>query len=164
MKIMSSTQQRAIISFFVILVTSLIVAGAVAIKPDKETQPTTPQTTVVTDTVDETDDPADPTQAELALYNDGTYQASGSYSTPGGTESIGVSITITNDTVSATSATNEATGRDSMSYVEDFIGSYSSFVVGRKLDDIQLGVVAGSSLTPHGFNQALESIKQQAER
>jgi hypothetical protein len=36
-------------------------------------------------------------------------------------------------------------------------------VVGKKLDDIKVSKVAGSSLTSGGFNQAVADIKTQAQ-
>lgn len=162
---MSSTQQRAVISFFVIMVTVLVVAGAVAIKPDKQTATTstttTPTTSVGTSSGQGSTGSSSSTQT--SAYKDGTYQASGSYSTPEGTESIDVSITLQDGVVSASSVTDRSRDSESQFYNENFIGSYKSFVVGKKLNEIQLGIVAGSSLTPNGFNRALESIKQQAE-
>ncbi|MCA9330506.1 hypothetical protein KC957_00505 [Candidatus Saccharibacteria bacterium] len=168
---MSKTQSKAVISFTVILATSLLVAGAFALKPDERatsTSHTASQSTssgISSDSasvISSSTSSGSSSKSTTSAYKDGTYEASGSYSTPGGTESIGVSITISDGTVSATTATDEARDRESRAYNSSFIGAYSSYVVGKKLDDIHLGIVAGASLTPNGFNQALESIKQQA--
>jgi hypothetical protein len=35
-------------------------------------------------------------------------------------------------------------------------------VVGKRIDEVKLDRIAGSSGTPHGFNAALERIKEQA--
>lgn len=170
---MSKAQSRAVISFTVIIVTSLLVAGALVLKPDEHaasSRQTVSRTANASTRSRSSSIPTSNTSSgsksgssSASTYKDGTYQASGQYYTPEGAESIGVSITLQNGTVSATSATNEAQGRESRFYNEDFIAAYSSYVVGKKLDDIQLGIVAGASLTPNGFNQALESIKQQAK-
>src|ERR1700722_17691610 len=51
--------------------------------------------------------PAATTAADT--YKNGTYSATGSYDSPGGTESITVSVTVQNGVVTATSATSGAT-------------------------------------------------------
>jgi len=96
-------------------------------------------------------------------YKDGTYSATGTYSSPGGSQQIGVSITISNGTVTATTATDKATDRDSREFQDDFIASYKSLVVGKSLDSISLSRVSGSSLTSQGFNNAITQIKEQAK-
>lgn len=168
---MSNTQRNAVIGFVVVLVTSLLVAGALVLKQKQTTQ--TAQTTVASQSTDSSDISSDSASIISSstdsgsdssdVYKDGTYQATGSYSSPAGTESIGISVTVQDDVVTATSATSQAQDNDSKAYQQDFISAYSSYVVGKKLSDIHLGVVAGSSLTPNGFNQALETIKQQAK-
>lgn len=96
-------------------------------------------------------------------YKDGTYTANGSYQSPGGTESVGVSITLTDGVVTASSVEEGATSAEAREYQEDFISTYRSFVTGKKIDDIRLSRVSGSSLTSIGFNNALETIKDQAK-
>ena len=96
-------------------------------------------------------------------YKNGTYQATGSYDSPAGPESIGVSITISNDTITNSSVTLLAGDRTSQRYQQRFASSYQSLVVGQSVDSVQLGAVSGSSLTPIGFNNALAAIKVQAK-
>ncbi len=98
-----------------------------------------------------------------SVYKDGTYSSQGSYGSPAGTESIGVSVTLKNDIVVSSSVTNEAGDHTSSRYQNMFIGSYQPYVVGKKISTINLGVVGGSSLTPAGFNQALQKIEAQAK-
>lgn len=155
---MSSKQQRALISFAVTMVTVLLVVGALAIKPERQSSDST-QPAATSETIT---GPLGSGRVNTSSYRDGTYEATGSYDTPEGTESIDVSVTLENGVVSASSATNQARGVESKFYTENFIGSYRSFVVGKQLDEVRLGIVAGSSLTPNGFNKAIESIKQQA--
>jgi uncharacterized protein with FMN-binding domain len=96
-------------------------------------------------------------------YKDGTYTATGSYSSPGGTESIKVTLTIANDTVTAASVTGDAKDSDSKEYQDMFIRNYKDQVVGRSVDSISLSRVSGSSLTSDGFNDALKQIKSAAQ-
>ncbi|HEY1063732.1 MAG TPA: hypothetical protein VGE30_00360 [Candidatus Saccharimonadales bacterium] len=96
-------------------------------------------------------------------YADGTYEATGNYMTPGGTEKIAVSITVKNGVITATSATNEATDIEAKDHQQDFIGHYKSEVVGKKLSEISLDRISGSSLTAQGFNDAIQQIRNKAE-
>ena len=44
----------------------------------------------------------------------------------------------------------------------DFAANYKSFVEGKNIDEVSLTKVSGSSLSPKGFNDAVEQIKEQA--
>lgn len=99
----------------------------------------------------------------MGSYKDGTYTASGSYRTPASIETIQVSLTISGGTVSKASVQQNPTNQDSAAYQEAFQQSYQPYVVGKKLSDIYLSRVSGSSLTSIGFNQALDQIKSQAQ-
>lgn len=96
-------------------------------------------------------------------FRDGTYSAKGSYASPGGTESIIVILVISKDTVIDSSIAAKATNNTSMSYQQDFIANYKELVVGKKLDQLNLGKVSGASATPLGFNAAADSIERQAK-
>jgi hypothetical protein len=100
--------------------------------------------------------------ATASAYKDGEYMATGSYDSPGGTESITVDVTLKNGVVTATSATSGATDNDAEEYQSQFISGYKSLIVGRDVNSVGLSRVSGSSLTSQGFNSALEQIKQQA--
>ena len=100
--------------------------------------------------------------ATAGTYNNGTYEATGSYNSPGGRESIKLALTIADGKVSDSTVTSEAKNPTAKSYQADFISGYKTQVVGKSVDEIQLDSVAGSSLTPDGFEDALEQIKQDA--
>lgn len=95
-------------------------------------------------------------------YKDGSYSANGSYLTPGGQESVDVQVVLTDGTVTDTTLTQKAISGDAKEYQAQFASGYKSLVVGKKIDDISLSRVAGSSLTSGGFNRALEQIKSDA--
>lgn len=97
-----------------------------------------------------------------ATYADGTYIATTSYSTPGGQESLGLTVTIANNTIANITLDQKAKSGESMQYQSDFAAGYKSLVVGKKVNDISLSRVAGSSLTCNGFNTALDQIKTDA--
>jgi uncharacterized protein with FMN-binding domain len=162
---MSSAKKTALTSFFVLLITVLVVAGALVLKPD--TKATTASVSAASSSKDgpsQTNASTVPSSSSgVAHYKDGTYTTTEGYDTPEGTESIGVSITVSNDIVTSTSATKMSRSRESRAYQEDFIASYSSFVVGKKLTDLKIGIVSGASLTTIGFNQALDTIRSQAQ-
>lgn len=95
-------------------------------------------------------------------YADGTYTADGSYQTPETVETISVTLTIADGLVSEVEVTGDPQARESEQYQGQFIDGISDEVVGKSLDDIEVDRVAGSSLTSGGFNDAVESIKEQA--
>lgn len=106
--------------------------------------------------------PVVPAQANT-VFKDGTYAATGSYSTPGGREQIAISLTIKNDVVTTSTFTPKAISPTSAEYQKEFAVEYKQFVTGRDINTLSLGKVAGSSLTNVGFNAAVEQIKIQAE-
>ncbi len=104
----------------------------------------------------------EPKPQSKTKYKNGTYNATGSYDSPAGVESIDVSITLSGDAITSSSVTPLAQDRRSMRYQEAFIGGYQPYVIGKNIDSIQLDVVSGASLTPAGFNDALQLIKSRA--
>lgn len=95
-------------------------------------------------------------------YKDGTFTADGSYQTPETVEKISVSITLSGGTVTKVSVTGDPQAAETTHYQTQFIGGISAQVVGKKLDEISVDRVAGSSLTSKGFNQALATIRTEA--
>ena len=95
-------------------------------------------------------------------YADGTYSADGSYQSPGGEESVSVSITLDDDVVTAVTVTPHATSGNSKQYQTQFASGIAGEVVGKDIAELDVSRVAGSSLTSGGFNEALEQIKADA--
>jgi uncharacterized protein with FMN-binding domain len=103
------------------------------------------------------------TPAAGSKYKDGTYSAHGSYQSPEGDESIGVSITVASNSVQSVSITPEGQGRG-REYEQLFAQGIGSIVQGQPLSsNFDVSEVNGSSLTGAGFNQALQSIRAQAQ-
>lgn len=94
---------------------------------------------------------------------DGTYTAQGSYFTPGGSESIGVTLTIADEKVTSVSIEQKPVSSDARRYQSFFASGVSSQVVGKNIKDINLGRVNGSSLTSEGFNSAVDIIEALAK-
>lgn len=95
---------------------------------------------------------------------DGAYTATGNYRTPGGNQDVGVSLVLKNGLIESLTVTNKATDPESREYQEKFIGGVGSIIKGKKIEDVNVSRVSGSSLTGAGFNQALEKIKEQAKQ
>jgi len=108
---------------------------------------------------------ASPTGAMMAAssYKDGTYTQDGAYMSPGGDESIGVKLTIKDGVVVDSEVTPHAERPMSQKFQSIFAENYKQFVVGKKIDDLKLDKVSGSSLSPKGFNDAVEKIKAEAK-
>lgn len=106
---------------------------------------------------------AEAASASTGEYKDGTYEAVGTYSYHSGTESVAVSITLKDGKVEDVTVKAMAKAPASVKMQDDFIANFESMVVGKNIDEIKLGKVSGSSLTPIGFNAAVEDIKTQAQ-
>lgn len=95
------------------------------------------------------------------VVKDGTYQADGNYTSPAGPESIGVKLTLKDGLVSDVIVEVKATHPASKKMQIAFAGGIKEQVIGKKLSDLNITKVAGSSLTGGGFNQALQKIKSE---
>lgn len=100
---------------------------------------------------------------KTSVYIDGSYAEKGRYITPGGAESIDVTLTIANNVITSVTVEGNTTRTDTAEYQAEFISGYKSLVVGKDIDTVSLSRVAGSSLTSNGFNAALELIKADAQ-
>ncbi|OGL62684.1 hypothetical protein A3C09_02805 [Candidatus Uhrbacteria bacterium RIFCSPHIGHO2_02_FULL_47_44] len=107
--------------------------------------------------------PAATPTTQKSSYKDGTYSATGNYVSPGGSESVLVTVVLKDDVVTDVMVSGNANNPTSKNWQARFISNIKAEVVGKKLDDIQLDVVSGSSLTPVGFMDALAKIKVQAK-
>lgn len=115
-----------------------------------------------TDTGTDTSTESTDSGAASGDYTDGTYTADGSYQTPETVEEISVTLTVADGLVTDVEVTGDPQARETEQYQGQFIDGISDEVVGKSLDEIEVSRVAGSSLTSGGFNEAVESIKEQA--
>lgn len=103
------------------------------------------------------------TDAGSSDYADGTYTADGSYTSPGGEETITVTVTLADGVIDDVEVENpETTNPNSLRYQGEFIDGIAAEVVGVPLDDVSVDRVGGSSLTSGGFEDALETIRDEA--
>jgi hypothetical protein len=98
------------------------------------------------------------------MYADGTYTTTGDYKAPSGPESITVKLTLENGVVTKSEVTGTSKNDVTQKFITGFSQNHTAFVVGKKIDEVNLTVVSGSSLTPFGFNAAVEAIKKEASK
>ncbi len=144
----------------------LAVVGAVTYKINSmssSTDSTETSTMAKADENTSTSASATPTSIQAANYKDGTYDVKGAYTSPAGPETIDVKLTLKDNKVTDAEVVSEATNPKSKFMQGAFISGYKDMVIGKNINDIHLEKVSGSSLTPKGFNDALEQIKTQAQ-
>lgn len=99
---------------------------------------------------------------EASAYADGVYTATGKYgSLP---SSITVTVTLINGVITAVKVTPHATDPTSLDFQRRFAAAIPAVVVGKRIEEVKVGRLAGSSGTPKGFNAAIQRIKEQARR
>lgn len=97
-------------------------------------------------------------------YTAGTYTADGAYQDGhGAPESISVTLTIdAAGTIEDVQVTGDPRSAESKQYQGLFASGIAAEVVGKPIDEVNVGIVSGSSLTGTGFNAAVEEIKAEA--
>jgi hypothetical protein len=165
----SGMDKNAAMKFITPAIAVLVLAGA-AIWMSNKPVATAPSEQTPSDTSGEQNTPTPtpstpetPAPVVSQSYKAGSYGATGTYQSPAGAEELGVTLTINQagiitDAKSETMATNPA----SKKWQGVFTAGVNTEVVGKSIDQVSLGVVSGSSLTPKGFMDALEKIKVQA--
>ncbi len=106
------------------------------------------------------------TPAETAVvpkkYKNGTYSATGNYRSPAGAESVQISLTLVDGVITDATFKGDATAPRSVQMQGQFSSAFKEQVVGKSIDELSLGVVNGSSLTPKGFMDAVAKIQAEA--
>jgi uncharacterized protein with FMN-binding domain len=97
-------------------------------------------------------------------FRDGTYTARGDYTSPGGASAVDVKVTLKDDTVTAITVTPKAENATAQGYEARFASGVGAKVIGRKLSELNVTKVSGSSLTSQGFDRAIETIEQRASQ
>lgn len=159
---MQSKKHPAIVALVVIVLIGLATGAIVVANANKDDQGSSsvssnPATSTSTTAQNSS------TSTTTIQYKDGTYTQKGDYITPGGRESITLTVTLKDGVVTDSSIENVANNRDSREYQAEFADNYKSKVVGKPVAEISLSRVAGSSLTSNGFNDALEQIRNSAK-
>lgn len=158
----SKSPNKAVIA--IVVVALLAIAATVVIVTTNNKQATDAASTSTSDTPTTSPTNESDVQSESdGAVKDGAYSATGTYSTPGGTESIGVKVTLTDSMITEASVTTMGETGEAQEYQSKFASGFKSQVVGKKIDEVSLSRVAGSSLTSNGFNDALSDIEKQAQ-
>ena len=98
--------------------------------------------------------------ARPARFADGVYTATGEY---GGQPShITVKATLRDGVITAVTVTPHAYVPRSLELQRAFAAAVPKAVVGKHIDQVRVGKLAGSSSTPKGFNDAIRQIRAQA--
>lgn len=146
-----------------IVIVLIGIAATAVIVIHNNSNPQTADTTNTTSTATTQQAQTAADNSTSKTYKDGTYSATGSYASPGGRESIELTVTLKNGVITDTSLVADATDGDAKEYQADFKSAYKDMVVGKDITTVSLSRVAGSSLTSNGFNDALDQIKTDAK-
>jgi uncharacterized protein with FMN-binding domain len=106
--------------------------------------------------------PAGPDTITSGDYADGTYTESGDYQAPSGAETVEVTVTLADNTITDVKVVGDATDAQAKLHQGEFIDGIADVVVGKNIDEISVDKVGGSSLTSGGFNAAISAIKADA--
>ena len=100
------------------------------------------------------------TQENLAkIIHDGSYVEETNYMSPGGRNTIKVSIETKGDVVLSASVSAVSADGKSQRYINNFNSGISSLVVGKKINELNLPhAVSGSSLTTAAFKKEVDSL------
>lgn len=159
----TNQSRKPLITGIIAVAILVIIVGAVALLNKKEDDVRTDGSTSLFETrSDEEIENQNTGTAEGASYDSGTFTASGSYSSPGGTERVEVRLTLDADVITAVEVTPKAASPTSKQYQSSFVSGIADVVVGKNIDEINVSKVSGSSLTSKGFNEAIEQIKAEA--
>jgi len=103
--------------------------------------------------------------AATGAFAAGEYEATGTYTSPDGrTQSIEVEVELAADgTITDLDADGQAESGNSEQFQGKFESGIDQQVVGRKITELDVDKVSGSSLTSGGFNDAIEQIIGQAQ-
>lgn len=103
------------------------------------------------------------TATPAGAYKDGIYTATGAYTSPGGAETIVITLTLKDGVVTDATAVPQAEQPISKKMQQVFSQNFKGMIIGKNINEVTLDKVSGSSLTPKGFNDAVEQIKTQAK-
>jgi uncharacterized protein with FMN-binding domain len=138
---------------------TLAACGSDAAEDDAATPSKTPSATAPA-----ASEPSASVPAGAGEFLPGDYAATGTYTTPDGqTQSIEVEVELAADgTITDLDADGQAESGNSEQYQGKFESGIDAQVEGRKIAELDIDKVSGSSLTSGGFNDAIEQIIGQA--
>jgi len=95
-------------------------------------------------------------------YADGVYTATGQYG--GLPSSLTVRVRLERGVISRVEVGTPAKDPTSLDYQKRFAAAVPAVVIGRPIEQVKVGKLAGASGCPDGFNAAIEKIRAQAAR
>lgn len=96
-------------------------------------------------------------------YKNGQYTATQGYYVPhGGSNSVVVTLTVNNGSITAVNTVNQSNDRESQLYINDFENAVKANADGQALNSYAPSRIGGASLTTEAFAQALNAIKTEA--
>lgn len=104
-----------------------------------------------------------PVQSTVSSFKNGSYSATKKYRVPDGQNSIKVTVTIVDGNLTAVKTVNDYGNEESAYYVDSFEANISDAVKGDKITEAYAGRVGGASLTSSAFNDALQTIINDAK-
>jgi len=104
---------------------------------------------------------SEPTTSQESQYTDGVYEVTGKYGNQ--PSFITVTVNLVDDKITEVEVSPHATNPTSLDLQQRFAEAVPAVVVGKKIYEVKVGRLAGSSGTPDGFNDAIRQIKEQAE-
>lgn len=156
------TGKKLAIGLVSVAVIGLAAVGIVSMNSDKDENTSNNNLSNNSNVATPTSKPTS-TQNNSSEYKDGEYSADGSYTSPGGRESVSIVVVLKDNIIETVEFTGKANNSTSKQYQSFFVSGYESKVVGKKIDDVNLDKVSGSSLTGKGFMDALNKIKSEAK-
>lgn len=164
----STSQNKKNNTFVPLVIVGLIVivvVGALISQEEKKDAPKkdVPKTVVKATQIPKVSEAVSVTvTSSESAYKDGEYKAVGSYRSPGGAEEVGVTLILKGNIIESAEVETMGNRPNTIKFQGIFKENFKSFVVGKNIDEVRLDKVSSSSLTPKGFNDALEKIRQEA--
>jgi len=100
--------------------------------------------------------------SKASRYADGVYTATGQYG--GLPSSLTVRVRLVRGMIARVEVGAPAKDPTSLGYQKRFAAAVPAVVVGRPIDQVKVGKLAGASGCPDGFNAAIAKIRTQAAR
>ena len=100
--------------------------------------------------------------SKASRYADGVYTATGQYG--GLPSSLTVRVRLVRGMIARVEVGTPAKDPTSLGYQKRFAAAVPAVVVGRPIDQVKVGKLAGASGCPDGFNAAIAKIRTQAAR
>lgn len=161
----AGNSQNPAIKLITPAVAVLIIAGVAMWMNNKPTTPAPAESNPDTNS-EQTNEASTENTSDMPVtgnYKAGSYAVTGSYQSPAGPEELGVTISIDQNGIIQDAKTETlATHPASKKWQDTFAAGFSTEVIGKNINEVSLDIVNGSSLTPKGFNDALQKIKTQA--